>query len=141
MKTLVHFTSLHFTSLHFTSLHFHFTSHLCTWLQLLSTSTSTSLHFNFHFYFYFLHFAMKRCVSWEVTLSYPETEASAFSETFITTSLTAGHRLSRTVVPNLWYSYPRGYAKIIFVVRKTPKRGVRIKTQKQTYEDLCESCH
>jgi hypothetical protein len=34
------------------------------------------------------------------------------------------------VVPNLWYVYPWGYAKIILVMAEnTQKEGVKIKTQ------------
>jgi hypothetical protein len=42
---------------------------------------------------------------------------------------------------------PEGYVKIILVmVENTKRKGVKIKTQKQSYEvlvykDLCESCH
>jgi hypothetical protein len=61
----------------------------------------------------------------------------------------SGKRWTRPVVPNLWYAYPWGYAKIILVMAEnTKKKGVKIKTQKQSYEvlvhkkrDLCESCH
>jgi hypothetical protein len=36
----------------------------------------------------------------------------------------------RPVVPNLWYVYPWGYAKIILVIAENKKKGVKIKTQK-----------
>jgi hypothetical protein len=38
------------------------------------------------------------------------------------------------VVPNLWYAYPWGYAKIILVMEENKKKGVNIKTKKQSYE-------
>jgi hypothetical protein len=39
------------------------------------------------------------------------------------------------VVPNLWYAYAWGYVKIILVMAEnTKKKGVKIKTQKQSYE-------
>jgi hypothetical protein len=48
------------------------------------------------------------------------------------------------VVPNLWYAYPWGYAADRLWVRennignggKHKKKGVKIKTQKQSYEVL-----
>jgi hypothetical protein len=41
-----------------------------------------------------------------------------------------------TVVPNLWYEYPWGYAKILLVKAENKKKRVKIKTQKQSYEVL-----
>jgi hypothetical protein len=41
------------------------------------------------------------------------------------------------VVPNLWYTYLWGNAKIILVMAENTKRKrVKIKTQKQSYEVL-----
>jgi hypothetical protein len=41
------------------------------------------------------------------------------------------------VVPKLLYAYPWGYVKIILVMAGSTKRkGVEIKTQKQSYEVL-----
>jgi plasmid stability protein len=66
----------------------------------------------------------------------------------IATSPPSVSLLSRAVVSNLWYAYPWEYAKIILVMAENIKKGVKIKTQKQSYEvlvykerDLCESCH
>jgi hypothetical protein len=41
---------------------------------------------------------------------------------------------ARPVVPNLWFAYPWGYAKIILVIAK--KKRVKIKTRKQSYQVL-----
>jgi hypothetical protein len=41
-----------------------------------------------------------------------------------------------TVVPNLWYAFPWRYAKTILVMAENKGRGVKIKTQKQSYEVL-----
>jgi hypothetical protein len=40
------------------------------------------------------------------------------------------------VVPNLWYAYPWGYARIILVMAENTKKGVKIRTQKGSYEVL-----
>jgi hypothetical protein len=57
---------------------------------------------------------------------------------------TANRRTHRTVVPNLRYAYPWGYAADRLGLRennigngeKHPKKGVKIKTRKQSYEVL-----
>jgi hypothetical protein len=43
---------------------------------------------------------------------------------------------SRASVPNLWYAYPWGYAKIILVMAENTKKRVKMKTQKHVYEVL-----
>jgi hypothetical protein len=64
-------------------------------------------------------------------------------------------RLFRTVVPNLWYAYPWGYAVERLGVYennignggKKKKKRVKMKTQNKvmkflfTKRDLCESCN
>jgi hypothetical protein len=38
----------------------------------------------------------------------------------------------KSVVPNLWHVHPWGYSKIILVMEEKTKKGVKIKTRKQS---------